>query len=596
MVSPKKRSQLGPMQRHRQQHRERAVWNEALLKLRQHHQSQQQQHQQQQRPNGDEPSDHAAVVALPVGELSAILSSVHRNVSYPNRGISAQECGVMVSLLCQIILPLPANAHEALACELSEYITSLAHKRSLELDYSQLHIILSFFLATIPRCSSFFLTDHLKALSFILFENGDRCSELLDQLVRTCLVNERITGPTAMNLDAKQQALTCIGNLLAKAPTPDTRPFLAAMFDCALHAFTQYADSAPDGHAALDTSKVLSASLRVVRAVASISGPGDHPVAGIGGAGASDGGSAPTVNLAKHVPTLVHRLCGLFTYGLDLSSTQPSASTSTTSRASPASATTPVRARVQPPGIPPVSAGDTRQPFEQSHQDTPQTSARPPTTATTPDKPTNPAKPMATSASGRPWRSSRARRSDVPGNRNRTLAQLSESEFSDACGTGYSSAPRGRLQFPPSDAGSHESMRHSQCMPGSSRLRNNFAKVRAGSLDLVHVLARVAPKVMHSYWTLLLPQRDCTSRVPARPHLLTAMLYDPLPNIRASACMAVAALLEHGSLPKWLATLASSSSSPSTGARGCHADVSVEVAEAAAAVSCPVVSYRRVSV
>ena len=74
--------------------------------------------------------------------------------------------------------------------------------------------------------------------------------------------------------------------------------------------------------------------------------------------------------------------------------------------------------------------------------------------------------------------------------------------------------------------------------------RNRASKVRVEALSCVAAAARRDPKALHSQWGALLPTHGALLTRPPTPHLLSPLLSDPLPKVRAAAAAAIGSMLE----------------------------------------------------
>mmetsp|Transcript_19650 Transcript_19650/g.36363 ORF Transcript_19650/g.36363 Transcript_19650/m.36363 type:complete len:1062 (-) Transcript_19650:4941-8126(-) len=86
----------------------------------------------------------------------------------------------------------------------------------------------------------------------------------------------------------------------------------------------------------------------------------------------------------------------------------------------------------------------------------------------------------------------------------------------------------------------------------STRYLKQLEKVRVTALELLQNLCRIEYKAMQTQWDRVLPQRNGTGIHPGKYNLLTVILYDPQPRVRAAACGVVAALVEHSPIRVWL--------------------------------------------
>ena len=62
-------------------------------------------------------------------------------------------------------------------------------------------------------------------------------------------------------------------------------------------------------------------------------------------------------------------------------------------------------------------------------------------------------------------------------------------------------------------------------------LRFKSSRVRLGLLQCLQAMAKSDSRALHQHWTALLPLQQPLQRRPASPHLLTLVLYDPIPKV-----------------------------------------------------------------
>ncbi|GAX75458.1 hypothetical protein CEUSTIGMA_g2901.t1 [Chlamydomonas eustigma] len=95
------------------------------------------------------------------------------------------------------------------------------------------------------------------------------------------------------------------------------------------------------------------------------------------------------------------------------------------------------------------------------------------------------------------------------------------------------------------EEGSSAADRHAT-LGSAASLDDRFksSKVRLGVLQCLQTMAKSDSRALHPHWTSLLPTHQPLLPRPAAVHLITMLLYDPIPKVRSMAATTISCLLE----------------------------------------------------
>jgi hypothetical protein len=190
--------------------------------------------------------------------MQTVLDSL-ATISFPDSAISADDSAQMISNLCWVVQP----SSELSSSKLCELISSMCSKTKIGFSRGQLSSVVNFFVSYIGQCSqkaSWFAHEALSALSFVLYENGERCAEDRLRLLEVLLP---CINPATVDMQAKLAAVNCVGNLVMKVKrgalsTEDTLPLWQALLQSLeTHSLADFADAD-----SLLVIKILSSTIR----------------------------------------------------------------------------------------------------------------------------------------------------------------------------------------------------------------------------------------------------------------------------------------------------------------------------------------------
>jgi hypothetical protein len=162
--------------------------------------------------------------SLPSGELEDVLDDL-LGIRYPSPRLSSEDAAAMVESACPLVIDSPA----LLQSKFFQFVTTLAMRQNatLQLSHNHLKPTLRMFQDFLKRGhGSWFTHEALLALSCVLYDNSDRCSESYEGLVAG--LNPYISA-SSVDLQSKHSALMCIANLCMKG-TSDLRTCYQALF------------------------------------------------------------------------------------------------------------------------------------------------------------------------------------------------------------------------------------------------------------------------------------------------------------------------------------------------------------------------------
>ena len=104
-------------------------------------------------------------------------------MTFPRRDVTQADCEKMILMFIRKIVP---EDSEMLGSKLCTFVNTLCVKMHMVLSHRGIDSVLKYLLQFGGRASnSVFATDALKALSSLLIENGDRCSEHVETIAST---------------------------------------------------------------------------------------------------------------------------------------------------------------------------------------------------------------------------------------------------------------------------------------------------------------------------------------------------------------------------------------------------------------------------
>eukprot|EP01114_Cavostelium_apophysatum_P019226 TRINITY_DN6139_c0_g1_i1.p1 TRINITY_DN6139_c0_g1~~TRINITY_DN6139_c0_g1_i1.p1 ORF type:complete len:1037 (+),score=195.16 TRINITY_DN6139_c0_g1_i1:31-3111(+) len=146
----------------------------------------------------------------PVIEVLAALNQL-LSIHLPSNNVSKEDGVLMLMNLCGV---LRDRRDEQLYSKYSQFVVNLMSKYQLLFTSSNMEDLVSFFLATMkPPASENIVLDQLRALSYILYENGNKIpshqiQSLLDFLTQLS---------SSPNREIQRLSINCIGNLCVKS-------------------------------------------------------------------------------------------------------------------------------------------------------------------------------------------------------------------------------------------------------------------------------------------------------------------------------------------------------------------------------------------
>jgi len=147
---------------------------------------------------------------MSTAELSNALDTLNA-MTFPRRDVTQSDCEKMIVVLIRIV----PDDSEMLGSKLCSFINTLCVKMHIVLSHRGIDSVLKYLLKFGSR-TSVFAADALKALSSLLIENGDRCSEHAETIAARL---QRFADTSSVNLDAKHAAMLALANLCAKSGT-----------------------------------------------------------------------------------------------------------------------------------------------------------------------------------------------------------------------------------------------------------------------------------------------------------------------------------------------------------------------------------------
>ncbi|KAL6098627.1 heatr6 [Pungitius sinensis] len=146
--------------------------------------------------------------------LDQLLSENYNKTLEPNINIRPEDvCSLLKHVSC--LVPL---SQEHLVIKLCQLIHHLLNQLKVIIEERTLDVLLDYTTSALKVCSTWTHSDVLLALSTIVYGNGPQCHQHLRNLLGEDGVLLRYSSPSQPNIELRHVALTCMANICLRIP------------------------------------------------------------------------------------------------------------------------------------------------------------------------------------------------------------------------------------------------------------------------------------------------------------------------------------------------------------------------------------------
>uniref|UniRef100_A0A8C2XIL6 HEAT repeat-containing protein 6 n=1 Tax=Cyclopterus lumpus TaxID=8103 RepID=A0A8C2XIL6_CYCLU len=146
--------------------------------------------------------------------LDQLLSENYSKTLEPNISIRPED---MCSLLKHVSCLVPLS-QEHLVIKLCQLVHHLLNQLKVIMDERTLDVLLTYTTSALKVCSTWTHSDVLLALSTIVYGNGPQCHQHLRELLGEDGVLLQYSSPSQPNVELRRVALTCMANICLRIP------------------------------------------------------------------------------------------------------------------------------------------------------------------------------------------------------------------------------------------------------------------------------------------------------------------------------------------------------------------------------------------
>ncbi|XP_040908353.1 HEAT repeat-containing protein 6 [Toxotes jaculatrix] len=143
-----------------------------------------------------------------------LLSENYNKTFYPSINIRPEDvCSLLKHASC--LVPL---SQEHLVIKLCQLIHHLLNQLKVIMDEQTLNVLVNYTASALKTCSTWTHSDVLLALSTIVYGNGPQCHQHLSDLLGEDGVLLQYSAPSQANMELRRVALTCMANICLRIP------------------------------------------------------------------------------------------------------------------------------------------------------------------------------------------------------------------------------------------------------------------------------------------------------------------------------------------------------------------------------------------
>ncbi|XP_074467012.1 HEAT repeat-containing protein 6 [Sebastes fasciatus] len=146
--------------------------------------------------------------------LDQLLSENYNKAFEPDINIRPEEvCSLLKHVSC--LVPL---SQEHLVIKLCQLIHHLLNQLKVIMDERTLDVLVNYTVSALKECSTWTHSDVLLALSTVVYRNGPQCHQHLSDLLGEEGVLLLYSSPSQPNMELRHVALTCMANICLRIP------------------------------------------------------------------------------------------------------------------------------------------------------------------------------------------------------------------------------------------------------------------------------------------------------------------------------------------------------------------------------------------